>query len=142
MKVNQVMTVNPSCCVVTDTVQQAARLMKSEDAGSIPIISDPEIRKLEGIITDRDIVLKVVAEGRNPQNTPVSEVMTREVITCRFYDDADKALGLMQEHQVRRIPIVNNNGQLVGIVSQADVATRIEEPAKTGEVVKEISKAA
>ena len=136
------MTVNPSSCVVTDTVQQAARLMKSEDIGPIPIISDLERRKLEGIITDRDIVLKVVAEGRDPQTTRLGDVMTRQVFTCRIDDDADKALELMQEHQVRRIPIVNDHGQLVGIVSQADIATRLEEPRKTGEVVKEISKAA
>ena len=142
MKCSEVMTVNPSCCLTTDTVYQAARLMKSEDVGSIPILNDSEGRRLEGIITDRDIVLKVVAEERDPKNTRVSEVMTTDVVTCRINDDLDQTLHLMEEHQVRRIPIVNDNGQLAGIVSQADVATRMHDPAKTAEVVKEISQAA
>jgi len=142
MKCSEVMTVNPSCCVATDMVYQAAQLMKSEDVGSIPILNDPESRRLEGIITDRDIVLKVVAENRDPKNTRVSEIMTKDVATCRVNDDAHKALHLMEEHQVRRVPIVNDNGQLTGIVSQADVATRMKEPAMTAEVVKEISRGA
>lgn len=142
MRCKEVMTVNPSCCVTTDTVHSAAQLMKSEDVGSIPILNDPETRRLEGIITDRDIVLKVVAKDRDPNKTQVGEVMTTEVATCRIDDDADKALQLMEEHQVRRIPIVNDNGQLAGIISQADVATRMKEPEKTAEVVKEISRGA
>jgi len=142
MKCSEVMTVNPSCCLTTDTVYQAAQLMKSEDVGPIPIVNDPEIRKLEGIITDRDIVLKVVAEGRDPNTTRVSEIMSKDVFNCRVNDDAHKATHLMEEHQVRRVPIVNENGQLAGIVSQADVATRMGEPANTAEVVKEISQAA
>jgi|SRR5882724_6492326 len=142
MKCSEIMTVNPSCCLVTDTVYQAAQLMKSEDVGPIPILNDPEIRRLEGIITDRDIVLKVVAGDRDPKNTRVSEIMTTDVVTCRVNDDVHQALHLMEQHQVRRIPIVNDNGQLAGIVSQADVATRMQEPGKTAEVVKEISKAA
>jgi CBS domain-containing protein len=142
MKCSEVMTVNPSCCLVTDTVHRAAQLMKSEDVGPIPILNDPEIRRLEGIITDRDIVLKVVAEDRDPKNTRVTEIMTTDVVTCRVNDDVHQALHLMEQHQVRRIPIVNDTGQLAGIVSQADVATRMQEPGKTAEVVKEISKAA
>jgi len=142
MKFSEVMTVNPSCCLVTDTVRRAARLMKSEDVGPIPIISDPENRRLEGITTDRDIVLKVVAEDRDPNTTRVSEVMTTDVVTCRVNDDAHKAVRLMEGHHVRRIPIVNDNGQLVGIVSQADVATRMKDPEETAKVVKGISQAA
>jgi len=142
MKCSEVMTVNPSCCLVTDTVHRAAQLMKSEDVGPIPILDDLENRRLEGIITDRDIVLKVVAEDRDPNTTRISEVMTIDVVTSRINDDAHKAVRLMEEHQVRRIPIVNDNGQLAGIVSQADVATRMQEPGKTAEVVKEISQAA
>lgn len=142
MKCSEVMTVNPSCCLTTDTVYQAAQLMKSEDLGPIPILNDSESRRLEGIITDRDIVLQVVAEDRDPKKTRVGEIMTKDVFTCRVNDDAHKALHLMEEHQVRRVLIVNDNGQLAGILSQADVATRMEEPAMTAEVVKEISKAA
>jgi CBS domain-containing protein len=142
MKCSEVMTVNPSCCLTTDTVYQAAQLMKSEDVGPIPILNDAENRKLEGIVTDRDIVLQVVAEARDPKNTRVSEIMTKDVATCRVDDEASKALHLMEKHQVRRIPIVNDSGQLAGIVSQADVATRMEKLGMTAEVVKEISQAA
>jgi CBS domain-containing protein len=142
MKCKDLMTVNPSCCLTTDTVHNAAQLMKSEGVGSIPILNDLENRGLEGIVTDRDIVLQVVAEDRDPNNTHVSEIMTKDVATCRVDDDAHKALQLMEEHQVRRILVVNDNGQLAGIVSQADVATRLGEPASTAEVVKEISQAA
>jgi CBS domain-containing protein len=142
MKCSDLMTVNPSCCLPTDTVYQAAQLMKSEDVGSIPVLNDLENRRLEGIVTDRDILLQVVAENRDPNNTRVSEIMTKDVATCRVNDDAHRATQLMEEHQVRRIPVVNDNGQLAGIVSQADVATRMGEPASTAEVVKEISQAA
>ena len=142
MKCSDLMTVNPSCCLPTDTVYQAAQLMKSEDVGSIPILSDLENRRLEGIVTDRDILLQVVAENRDPNNTRVSEIMTKDVATCRVNDEAHRTTQLMEEHQVRRIPVVNDNGQLAGIVSQADVATRMGEPASTAEVVKEISQAA
>ncbi len=142
MKFSEVMTVNPSCCLVTDTVRRAAQLMKSEKVGPIPVLDDLENRHLEGIITDRDIVLEVVAEDRDPNTTRVSEIMTRDVVTCRVNDDAHKAVRLMEEHHVRRIPIVNDNGQLVGIVSQADVATRMKDPGETAKVVKGISQAA
>jgi len=142
MKCSEVMTVNPSCCLVTDTVHRAAQLMKSEDVGPIPILDDEESRLLAGVLTDRDIVLKVVVTDRDPNNTLVSEIMTTDVVTCRVNDDTHQAVRLMEEHQVRRIPIVNDNGQLAGIVSQADIATRMKEPGKTAEVVKEISQAA
>lgn len=142
MKCKEVMTVNPSCCQVTDTVHRAAQLMKSEDVGPIPILEDMESRRLAGVVTDRDIVLKLVAKDLNPNTTPVSEIMTTEVVTCRVNDDAHQAVHLMEEHQVRRILIVNDSGQLAGIISQADVATRMKEPGQTAEVVKEISQAA
>jgi CBS domain-containing protein len=142
MRCNEIMTVNPSCCLVTDTVHRAAQLMKSEDVGPIPILDDLETRRLAGVVTDRDIVLKLVAKDLDPNTTRVSEIMTTDVITCRVDDDAHEAVRLMEKHQVRRIPIVNDNGQLAGIVSQADVATRMKEPRQTAEVVKEISQTA
>lgn len=142
MKCSEVMTVNPSCCLATDTVHRAAQLMKSEDVGPIPILDDLENRRLKGVLTDRDIVLNLVAKDLDPNTTRVSEIMTKDVVTCRVGDDAHEAVRLMEKHQVRRIPIVNDNGQLAGIVSQADIATRLQEPGKTAEVVKKISQAA
>jgi CBS-domain-containing membrane protein len=142
MKCSEVMTSDPRFCLTSETASDAARLMKSEDVGPIPIVDDRQTRVLKGIVTDRDLVLKVMAEGLDPKTTLLADVMTTDVTTCRADDDADKAIELMQEHQVRRIPIVDGDTRLVGIISQADVATRVDEPDKTAEVVEEISKAA
>jgi len=142
MKCSEVMTSNPRFCLPTDTAFEAAQLMKSEDVGPIPIVTDAESKKLVGIVTDRDLVLKVVAEGLDPKSTRLKDVMSTDLFTGRSDEDADKAIELMQEHQVRRIPVVDDSGWLVGIISQADVATRIDEPDKTADTVEEISKAA
>ena len=141
MKCSEVMTSNPRFCLPTDTAFEAAQLMRSEDVGPIPIVTDAESKKLVGIVTDRDLVLKVVAEGLDPKSTRLKDVMSMDLFTGRSDEEADKAIELMQEHQVRRIPVVDESGCLVGIISQADVATRIDEPDKTAETVEEISKA-
>ena len=138
---NEVMTSNPVCCVPNDSVAKAAGLMKSEDIGSIPVIEDEQTKRLVGIVTDRDLALKIVAEGRDPKTTNVEAVMTRKVVTCRADDDLQKALNAMAEHQLRRIPIVDNDHKVVGIIAQADVATRANQPEKTAEMVMEISQA-
>lgn len=140
MKCSDVMTKNPKTCAATDFVAQAAQLMKSEDVGPIPIVGDNG--KLAGIITDRDIVLKVVAEGRDPKTTKLADVMTTDLISCTVDGDIEEMLDLMEDNQVRRIPVVDGSGRLVGIVSQADIATRLDEPDKTAELVEDISKAA
>jgi CBS domain-containing protein len=142
MKCSEVMTKDPSCCLPTDGVFDAAQLMKSEDVGPIPIVSDKQTRKLVGIVTDRDLALKVVAEGLDPKQTTVEEIMTTGVMTCGPDDDVSNVLKLMEQHHIRRIPIVDDKDCLVGIIAQADVATRIDQPDKTHEVVEEISKAA
>jgi CBS domain-containing protein len=142
MKCSELMTKDPSCCLPTDTVFDAAQLMKSEDVGPIPIVNDKQTRKLAGIVTDRDLALKVVAEGLDPKQTRVEEVMTTGVQTCGPDDDVSDVLALMEQHHVRRVPIVDDEDCLVGIIAQADVATRIDQADKTHEVVEEISKAA
>ena len=134
---NEIMTRNPECVTPTDSVMKAAQLMKSEDVGPIPIVKDG--KKLEGIITDRDLALKVVAKGLDPKTTAVEEVMTGDVVTCKENDDIQKALKLMQEHQVRRIPVVDSDDHLIGIIAQADVATRLGNDRATGQVVQDIS---
>jgi CBS domain-containing protein len=116
-------------------------LMKSKDIGSIPVIENEQTKKLVGIVTDRDLALKIVAEGRDPKTTKVEAVMAHNVVTCRVDDDVQKALDSMADYQLRRIPIVNNNNKIVGIIAQADVATRVDEPEKTAEMVMEISQA-
>ena len=142
MKCSEVMTKEPACCLTTDTAFDAAQLMKSEDVGPIPVVNDKQSRKLEGIVTDRDLALKVVAEGLDPKTTKIEEVMTTGVNTCRADDDLNDAVQLMEENHVRRIPIVDENDRLVGIIAQADIATRVDKPNKTAEVVEAISQAA
>jgi CBS domain-containing protein len=140
-KCNEVMTKNPVCCLPNDSAAKAAELMKSENIGSIPVIENEQTQKLVGIVTDRDLALKIVAEGRDANSTKVEAVMTRKVVTCLAEDDLQKALDAMAEHQLRRIPVVDNDNKIVGIVAQADVATRVNQPEKTAEMVKEISRA-
>ena len=140
-KCNEVMTKNPVCCLPDDSVAKAAELMKSENIGSIPVIENEQNQKLVGIVTDRDLALKIVAEGLDAKSTKVEAVMTHKVVACRADDDLQKALDAMAEHQLRRIPVVDNDNKILGIIAQADVATRIDQPEKTAEMVKEISQA-
>ena len=138
-KCSDVMTRNPVSARPDDTVASVARLMKENDIGPVPIVDDNKSKKLVGIVTDRDLAIKVVAAGRDPQSTPVKEVMTTNVITCHDDDDIETALDAMSTQQLRRIPVVDDGNMLLGIIAQADIATRMDSPEKTGEVVKDIS---
>jgi len=138
-KCNDVMTKDLVYASPQDTVSHVAQLMKMEDIGPVLIVDNEESKGLIGIVTDRDLALKVVAEGRDPHTTKVEEVMTRRLITCRPDDDVESAMKAMAQYQLRRIPVVEDDNRLVGIISQADVATRVDEPEKTAEVVREIS---
>jgi CBS domain-containing protein len=135
----EVMTEDPTCCLPTDTVSKVGALMKSENVGSIPVIESEQTKKLIGIVTDRDLALQIVAAGRDAKSTKVADVMTNRIVTCRADDDVQKALDAMAEFQLRRIPVVDEKNQIVGIIAQADVATRVDQPQETAEVVKEIS---
>jgi len=138
-KCNEVMTKNPICCLPNAMAAEAAELMKSANIGSIPVIENEQTKKLVGIVTDRDLTLKIVAGGLDAKSTKVEAVMTHKVVTCLADDNLQKALDAMAEHQLRRILIVDNNYKVVGIIAQADVATRVDQPEKTAEMVKEIS---
>jgi CBS domain-containing protein len=138
-KCNEVMTKNPVCCRPDDMVVKVAQLMQSENIGSIPVIENERTLKLVGIVTDRDLALKIVAKGQDAKSTKVEAVMTRQIVTCRIGDDLQMALDAMAEHQLRRIPIVDEDDKIVGIIAQADVATRVNQPEKTAAMVKEIS---
>jgi len=134
------MTKTPVCCLPTDMVAKAAKLMKSKNIGSLPVIENGQTQKLVGIVTDRDLALRIVAKGLDAKSTKVETVMTRKVVTCRAEDDLQKALDAMAEHQLRRIPVVDNDNQILGIIAQADVATRVDKPKKTAALVKVISR--
>ena len=137
MTCEEVMTPSPTTCTPQHTTIDAAELMRREDCGLLPVVS--ETGKLIGVITDRDIVVKVVAEARDPRSTGVSEVMTTDLVTCLPQESVETVMEQMATRQIRRVPIVNRDGTLVGIVAQADVATRIANPQETGQVVQAIS---
>ena len=128
------MTQNPRTVTPDSTIQDAARVMRDEDAGIVPITDGDN---LVGVITDRDIAVRAVAEGKDGTTT-VREVASKDLVTIDPQQDLDEALRLMAQHQVRRLPVVEEDGKLVGIVAQADVA-RHGDDARTGEVVEQIS---
>lgn len=142
MKCEDVMTKNPVCCLPADNVVVAAQKMKHNDFGSLPVIESEETKKIVGILTDRDLVLKVVAEGLDPQSVQVKEVMTNNVISFFKDDDLQRALDTMADYQLRRIPVLDNGNRIVGIIAQADIATRLDQPEKTASMVKDISQSA
>jgi CBS domain-containing protein len=133
--VRDAMTSNPRSIESSTMVADAAKLMKAEDVGSLPIVEGDQ---LVGMVTDRDIVIRVVAEGKDPQSTTVGEIASRDLVTVDPEQDLDEALRLMAQHQVRRLPVAEEDGRLVGILAQADVA-REGNDAQTGQVVQEIS---
>ena len=133
--IREVMTSDPRTIESSRPVIEAARLMKEEDVGIAPVV---EGERLVGAVTDRDIVLRVVAEGKDPQSTTVGEIASTDMVTVDPQQDLDEALRLMAQHQVRRLPVVEEDGKLVGILAQADVAREGTEE-QTGEVVSDIS---
>jgi len=139
MIVRDVMTHDPVCCLATDSAQQVAGMLHKQNVGSIPVVSDEGSRKLIGIITDRDLCCSVVAQGLDPTSTPIEKFVSRNPATCRESEQLDHCERLMQERQIRRVPIVDNDGRVIGIVSQADLALK-DEPQRVARMVAEISK--
>jgi CBS domain-containing protein len=133
--IRDLMTENPCSIDADKSVAYAAKMMRDEDVGLAPIV---EGDRLIGTVTDRDIAIRVVAEGKDPDQTTVREVASTNVVTIDPQQDMDDALSLMAKHQVRRLPVVEEDGKLVGVVAQADVA-REGDAEKTGKVVQEIS---
>ncbi|MDQ3069743.1 MAG: CBS domain-containing protein [Acidobacteriota bacterium] len=131
------MTKNPTTCNPASAVLDVAKLMEREGVGAIPICEDG---KLAGIVTDRDIAMRVVAGGLDPKSTQVRDVMTSNPECVKADESIDRALEVMESRQVRRIPVIDAGGKLVGIIAQADIATRLGNDNATGEVVEAISK--
>jgi len=134
--IRELMTKNPRSLESGSNAVEAARLMRDEDVGIIPIV---EGEKLIGTVTDRDIAIRVVAEGKSPESITVGEIASRELVTIDPQQELDEALRLMARHQVRRLPVVEEDGKLVGIVAQADIA-RSASDEQTGDLVEDISK--
>jgi len=140
-KISEVMTTRPRAVEPRTSVREAARLMESEDVGSLPVVQDGV--RLVAVVTDRDIAVRVVGGGLDPDRTSVDEIATREPLTLTPDDDLDDALSLMARAQVRRVPIVlsegEREGELVGVVSQADIARGDVKDKHVGEVLEAIS---
>jgi CBS domain-containing protein len=133
--IRDVMTSDPCTIDAQKSVAYAAKMMRDEDVGLAPIV---EGDKLIGMLTDRDIAIRVVAEGRNPDQVTAREVASKQVVTIDSQQDLDEALRIMAKHQVRRLPVVEEDGRLVGVVAQADVARKGDDK-QTGQLVEEIS---
>jgi CBS domain-containing protein len=134
--IREAMTSNPCSIDADKSVAYAAKMMRDEDVGIAPIV---EGDRLVGVLTDRDIVVRVVVEGRDPEQVKAGEVASRDVVTLDPQQDLDEALRLMARHQVRRLPVVEEDGRLVGVLAQADVAKEADDK-RTGEVVEQISR--
>jgi CBS domain-containing protein len=133
--VRDAMTTNPKTLQSSASVVDAAKLMKSEDVGLIPIVDGD---RLTAVVTDRDITINVVAAGKDVQSTTVGDIASKNLITIDPDQNLDEALRLMERHQVRRLPVAEEDGRLVGILAQADVAEHAD-AKRTGEVVERIS---
>ena len=133
--IRDVMTSNPCSIDADKSVAYAAKMMREEDVGLAPIV---EAERLVGMLTDRDITIRVVAEGKDPEQVKVRDVASSQLVTVSPQKDLDEALRMMAKHQIRRLPVVEEDGKLVGVVAQADVA-REGDDATTGRLVEEIS---
>jgi CBS domain-containing protein len=142
MKISEIMSNNPRSVSPDTPISEAARIMKEEDVGLVPVVErvgGAETRgRLIGVVTDRDITIRHVAEGRS-SDAPVSDVMSGGVMTCSPDDSVDTAMELMGREQVRRIPIVDERGSLVGVLAQADLARMPYVARKVEQTIAEIS---
>jgi CBS domain-containing protein len=132
-----VMTPNPACCLPTTTLDQVAKMMLQNDCGEIPVIDREGV--IIGVITDRDIVCRVVAEGRNPAATIVEPYMSQPIVTVGEDATLEEVMTTMEKHQIRRLPITDERGNCAGIIAQADVAWTGPEHS-VAELVREVSR--
>jgi CBS domain-containing protein len=137
MQLKDIMTPNPECVRPDATLLEAARRMRDLDVGALPICGDND--RLAGVITDRDITVRAVAEGKDPKATPVREAMTEDVVYGFEDQDVADAVRVMEQKKIRRLLVLNRDKRLVGIVSLGDLATETGDRAKAGEVLQEVS---
>jgi CBS domain-containing protein len=139
MKVREIMSTEPVCCGPNDSAQKVATELREHSIGSMPVVESSQSMKLLGMITDRDLCCGVVADGLDPKTTSIGKFVSDDVVSCRDGENLDRCERLMQEHQLRRIPIVDGEGRCIGIVAQADLVLK-DEPGKAAATVKEISR--
>ncbi|MGH9195687.1 MAG: CBS domain-containing protein [Acidimicrobiia bacterium] len=139
MIVNQLMTRDPACCTPETTLQDVARMMVEHDCGEIPIVRGRHDKRLVGVVTDRDIVCRTVARGTNPLTVTAQDCMSTPVVTVTPDTTLEDCVEVMEEHQIRRVPVVDATGMCCGIVAQSDIAKRAPEE-DTADLVKEVSR--
>ena len=137
MQVSKVMTRDAECVRPDTTVQEAARKMRDLDVGPLPVCGDND--RLVGMVTDRDIAVRAVADGQDTRTTQVREVMTPDIIYCYEDQDVGEAARLMKENQVRRLVVLNRDKRLVGIVSLGDLAVETGDEKLAGETLEQVS---
>lgn len=135
-RVADAMTRDPRSVELETPVTEAAKILRDENVGSLPVVRDGRV---SGMVTDRDLAIRVIAEGRDPGSTRVADVVSGDPVTVRPNQDFDEALRLMARHQIRRLPVVEDGDRLVGILAQADVALTGDDE-RAGGVVEEISR--
>lgn len=141
MNVQEVMTANPACCTSDASLQEVAKMMVDNDCGCIPVVDKAESKIPIGMITDRDITIRTVAEGKNPLDLTVSDAMTTNAFSVTPETSLEDCCNLMESHQIRRVAVVDGSGSCCGIIAQADIALNAKND-KTAEVVQEVSKSA
>ena len=137
-QVKEIMTENPACCTPDTPVREVARMMVEHDCGEIPVVQDQQSKKPVGVVTDRDICCRVVAEGKDPKETTAGDCMTTPCVTVSADADVDECCRLMEEKQIRRVPVVDESGRCCGIVAQADLVTNQSGEQAEG-VVQQVS---
>ncbi|HEY1381653.1 MAG TPA: CBS domain-containing protein [Gemmataceae bacterium] len=138
MNVKQIMTDNPACCTRSTKLTDVARMLVENDCGAIPVVDDMDRRNPVGVITDRDIVCRAIAQGKDPARTTAGECMSTELVCVTVETDVDEAARQMTEHQVRRVLVTDKDRHLCGIVAQADVARKAGKN-ETAKVVQGVS---
>ena len=141
MNVGEIMTKNPACCTAETPLQEVAQMMVDHDCGCIPIVDSEDSKIPVGVITDRDITCRVVAKGQNPLDLTAADAMTSTVVSVTPETSLEDCCNLMEESQIRRVAVVDENGACCGIIAQADIANNASD-RKTAEVVQEVSKSA
>ena len=139
MKAQDIMSKNPTCVTVETPLVEAARLMKTENIGVVPVVESTGSKRLVGMLTDRDIAIRAVAEGRDGATTSVGHVMSSNVRTSSPDDSVEDVMEMMGREQVRRVPIVDERGNIVGIVAQADIVLEARDNRKAEKTVEKIS---
>ena len=140
MKAQDIMSKHPTCVTPDTTLADAARLMKNENIGVVPVVESESSRRLVGVLTDREIAVRAVAEGRDGATTSVGHIMTSNVRTSTASDSVNDVMDLMGREQVRRVPVVDERGALVGIISQADIVLEAKDDKRAEKTVEQISK--